>query len=331
MKTVFLDTETTGLDDDAQAVEIAIVDDKGEVIFESLVKPTVPVDPGAAAIHGISADKLASAPAWPDIAEDVKAALAGNQVVIFNAEFDTRILKATAAAHGDPAEWLDSLETDCAMHRAADIYGSTNRYGTISLINAADRAGVEFQGQAHSAAGDAATTALVWWAMAKIERRRETDRKRRERKKAELAKQDAKPNRLSPKERAAVEALRDYVSALANANLPEPPAGHFGVLEKMGLDVFAPIRAFGADRALAILDAILAGKTTHLRGDDSACFYGLGIRLSHVPHTQVASVKRGKSAAFTAQVPFGHPNQFVAGKTYRAFMPWQIKELKKPK
>jgi hypothetical protein len=32
---VFLDTETTGLDDDAELVEIAVVDDTGAVLFES--------------------------------------------------------------------------------------------------------------------------------------------------------------------------------------------------------------------------------------------------------------------------------------------------------
>jgi len=48
------------------------------------------------------------------------------------------------------------------MSMAAKKYGSTNRYGTISLINAAHRAGIEFEGRAHSAMGDALTTlALV--------------------------------------------------------------------------------------------------------------------------------------------------------------------------
>ena len=78
METVFLDTATTGLDDDAQVVEIAIVDSTGAVLFESLVKPTVPVDPEAAAIHGIGPERLASAPAWPEVSEQVRAALASS-------------------------------------------------------------------------------------------------------------------------------------------------------------------------------------------------------------------------------------------------------------
>ncbi len=165
MATVFLDTETTGLEDDAQVVEIAVVDGDGNVLFESYCRPTVPVDPGAQAVHGIGDDVLADAPQWPEISAQVRDVLEGNTVVIFNAAFDTRILAQTAAAHGDPADWVGDLNTHCAMYRAADVYGATNRYGTISLVNAAARAGIQFQGRAHSAAGDAATTALLWQKM----------------------------------------------------------------------------------------------------------------------------------------------------------------------
>ena len=162
---VFLDTETTGLGDNAQAIEIAIVDADGAVIFESYCRPTVPVEPGAQAIHNIGAEKLKDAPSWLAIAAQVRAALEGKTVVIFNSDFDMRILSQTATAQGDEALWLTELETVCAMYAAADVYGATNQYGTISLANAAAAAGVEFQGRAHSAAGDAATTALLWRAM----------------------------------------------------------------------------------------------------------------------------------------------------------------------
>ena len=171
---VFLDTETTGLDDDAELVEIVVVDATGAVLFESYCRPTVPVDPGAQAVHGIGPEKLATAPAWPEIAERVRAALEGKTVVIFNSDFDTRILVQTATAHTDgqgqaaydaAVGWILGLDTECAMYRAADAFGATNQYGTISLINAAAAAGVEFQGKAHSAAGDAATTAELWRCM----------------------------------------------------------------------------------------------------------------------------------------------------------------------
>ena len=161
------------------------MDEAGAVLFESYCRPTVPVDPGAQAVHGIGPEKLATAPSWPEIAAQVRAVLESKTVVIFNSNFDTRLLQQTATAHAadqgleacDAAvKWILELETRCAMYRAAAIYGATNQYGTISLINAAAAAGVEFQGRAHSAAGDAATTAALWRVMSEIsEELRETN------------------------------------------------------------------------------------------------------------------------------------------------------------
>ncbi|EDU3770403.1 3'-5' exonuclease [Salmonella enterica subsp. enterica serovar Minnesota] len=158
---VFLDTETTGLDDTAQALEIGLVNTRGETIFETRLKPTVSIDPAAAAVHGISKAELADAPSWPDIAPQLLHHIGQRPMVIFNADFDTRILAQTAAAHNDPAGWLGSLTVYCAMRLAAGYYGPTNRYGTISLASAASQAGLNWSGRAHSAVADAVMTARV--------------------------------------------------------------------------------------------------------------------------------------------------------------------------
>ncbi|HFL2923295.1 TPA: exonuclease domain-containing protein [Salmonella enterica] len=158
---VFLDTETTGLDAGAQALEIGLVNVSGDLIYETRLKPTVSIDPAAAAVHGISEAMLADAPAWPDIAQQLQHHIGRRPLVIFNADFDMRILKQTAAAHNDPASWLDCLTVYCAMRLAAGYYGPTNRYGTISLASAASQAGLNWNGRAHSAVADAVMTAGV--------------------------------------------------------------------------------------------------------------------------------------------------------------------------
>ncbi|HIB1651041.1 TPA: exonuclease domain-containing protein [Salmonella enterica subsp. enterica serovar Muenchen] len=158
---VFLDTETTGLDAGAQALEIGLVNARGDLIYETRLKPTISIDPAAAAVHGISEAMLADAPAWPDIVQQLQHHIGRRPLVIFNVDFDTRILKQTAAAHNDPASWLDSLTVHCAMRLAAGYYGPTNRYGTISLASAASQAGLNWSGRAHSAVADAVMTAGV--------------------------------------------------------------------------------------------------------------------------------------------------------------------------
>lgn len=155
---LFLDTETTGLDDQAQIIEIAILNAAGQVLLCQRIKPTVEIGERAQEVHGISAADLEDCPSWPEVAGEVQRILVGRMVVIFNADYDTRLLKQTAAAHGDSLDWLSSCTVRCAMYLAASMYGATNQYGTISLINACIEAGVSWKGEAHSALADTQAT-----------------------------------------------------------------------------------------------------------------------------------------------------------------------------
>ena len=163
---LFLDTETTGLGENAEALEIGLTEADGRVAFETRLCPTVDIDPQAAAVHGITAPALRGEPSWPEVAAQLQRIIGARPLIIFNAPFDLRILKQTAAAHGDPAPWLDGLTVHCAMQLAAGYYGATNRYGSISLASAAREAGLTWQERAHSALADARMTAGVVAAIA---------------------------------------------------------------------------------------------------------------------------------------------------------------------
>jgi len=55
METVYLDTETTGLSpgNGARIVEIAILDDDGRPLLDTLVNPDCEIPDEASSIHGI--------------------------------------------------------------------------------------------------------------------------------------------------------------------------------------------------------------------------------------------------------------------------------------
>lgn len=111
---VFLDTETTGLDDQAEIVEIAILALDGTRLLSTYVRPSVPATPAAAAVHGISDDMLANAPGWPEIAPQVCSLLAGQTVVAHNADFDVRMLAQTSQrydlASPAPGNWVCTMK-----------------------------------------------------------------------------------------------------------------------------------------------------------------------------------------------------------------------------
>ncbi|OTA19053.1 DNA polymerase III subunit epsilon [Xenorhabdus beddingii] len=156
-----LDTETTGLDKQAQVVEIAVTDTDGQVIFQRRLRPSVPIDLAAQDVHGITLSALRNEPQWPQIADELIPLLTRRPLIIFNAKFDLRIIAQTAKAFAMDTRWLKQVQSQCAMELAAWFYGATNRYGTISLANAARAAGVSVKGKAHTAVVDCQTTAAV--------------------------------------------------------------------------------------------------------------------------------------------------------------------------
>lgn len=117
---VVLDTETTGLD--GYVVQIAVINDDGQVLLDTLVNPLAPVEAGARAVHGISDEQLAGAPTFADVLPQLRAAVRGRRVVVYNAAFDLGILRADLSRLGEPLEEegqaLGAARWVCAM----DIY-----------------------------------------------------------------------------------------------------------------------------------------------------------------------------------------------------------------
>jgi DNA polymerase-3 subunit epsilon len=95
---IILDTETTGLGEDAEIVEIAVIKvTTGEVLLDTLIKPHGPM--GATHIHGITAEDVADAPAWPEVLFEVwELCRNASRVIVYNAEYDRRIIQQTGAA-----------------------------------------------------------------------------------------------------------------------------------------------------------------------------------------------------------------------------------------
>ena len=171
---LILDTETTGLGDDAEVVELALVDCAGAVLLDTLVRPSGPVPAEAAAIHGITDAMLAGAPTWSEILARFCDLVEGRQVVIYNREFDVRVIRQTAHRYGLPAPQGFDLELDgsavhCAMQAYAGFHGEWSeekgQYRWQRLSAAAAQQGVTVT-NAHRALGDCLMTLGVVRAMA---------------------------------------------------------------------------------------------------------------------------------------------------------------------
>ena len=109
MREIVVDTKTTGLDpnDGHRIVEIACIELMHHVPtgrkFHRYLNPGRDMPADALAVHGITAEFLASQPEFADIADELAAFVGGDRLVIHNAEFDLAFINAELARLGRPA------------------------------------------------------------------------------------------------------------------------------------------------------------------------------------------------------------------------------------
>ncbi|WP_051947339.1 3'-5' exonuclease [Streptomyces scabiei] len=136
--TVVLDTETTGLEDDARIVDLAVLTVAGEALLNTLINPGEAIPAEATSIHGITDDHVASAPPFVGVLEQLGTVLRGRRCLIYNRSYDVARLRHELtvhyrqAGHTDPeaaaAAWLDGMRFEDAMIPYSNWFGDWSDY-----------------------------------------------------------------------------------------------------------------------------------------------------------------------------------------------------------
>jgi DNA polymerase III subunit epsilon len=109
MREIVIDTETTGLDpnDGHRIVEIACIELMHHVPtgrkFHRYVNPGRDIPADALAVHGLTTEFLANQLPFAELADELATFIAGDRLVIHNAEFDLAFINAELARLGRPA------------------------------------------------------------------------------------------------------------------------------------------------------------------------------------------------------------------------------------
>jgi len=160
---LYLDTETTGLDPWSEIVEIAVLEQDGSVLINTLVRPVAPIPADATRVHGITNAMAAGAPGWKEVWPGVAAALQGRLVAIYNMDYDRRLLRQTHRQNG--MRWTSpKAEFMCIMEVYAQFHGqwSPRRGGYRYLrLEEAGRQCQLVQPNSHRAREDAALARAV--------------------------------------------------------------------------------------------------------------------------------------------------------------------------
>jgi DNA polymerase III epsilon subunit-like protein len=148
---IYLDTETTGFSPargDA-IVELAIVDAAGRTLIDTLIDPGRAIPWQSTQVHGITDAMVRGRPTLDQVMPRVLEIIAGELVVIYNANFDAPFF---------PGQLRQSQGVRCAMARFADALGGRWR----KLDVAARHVGHRWTGNAHRALADAQACRSVW-------------------------------------------------------------------------------------------------------------------------------------------------------------------------
>jgi len=149
-----LDTETTGLDQDAEVIQVGLTDGTGNILIDNaLCKPAVPIPPEATAIHHITNAMVEKSPGFFEVYRELVRIAEGRVVVIYNKAYDLRLIRQSLQRFSTPLPFIPA-RVECAMLQYADYVGNWNEYHQSFKWP-------KLEGGDHSAVGDCLATLQV--------------------------------------------------------------------------------------------------------------------------------------------------------------------------
>lgn len=121
---IVLDTETTGLADSDELLQLSIIDDAGSILFNSYFRPDHHHTwPEAEAVNGIRPEDVADKPTVNECSHKIQSIIDEADIIVaYNADFDLKMLKKHGICIPADAVIIDM------MILFAEIYGDYSEY-----------------------------------------------------------------------------------------------------------------------------------------------------------------------------------------------------------
>lgn len=160
---IVIDTETTGLTDSDELLQISVIDDAGTVLFDSLVRPYFHTEwPEAQKVNGITPEMVAGAPYPHELLPQLVEIFSEMSVCIgYNTSFDLGFLDRI----GIPTEHLTVIDVMQMFVDYLNANGGTHRRASLSTCT--KYFDYQWEGAAHNSLADAKAT-LYCYNMMKI-------------------------------------------------------------------------------------------------------------------------------------------------------------------
>jgi len=123
LKPIYLDTETTGTDRSSEIIEVCLIDDSAQLLYQTLIKPVSSIRADTVRIHGITNEMVRGSPSWLRVWPELEAHLINRQIGIYNAEVDLRMIQQTHVRYRLPWRQNSIAQSFCIMKLYAQFYG----------------------------------------------------------------------------------------------------------------------------------------------------------------------------------------------------------------
>lgn len=125
-----------------EAVEIVLLNARGQTLLDRLVRPPLAIEPDTQAYHGITNEMVKTAPPFPLLFPKVRNILRGKVVLAYGAQYASAALERSRRFYniedGYDCQWV------CVMHAFAEHYGDYPRGGGQPKFKRLDLATASF-------------------------------------------------------------------------------------------------------------------------------------------------------------------------------------------
>ena len=165
---LIFDTETTGLGEDDEIIELGIIDCSGAVLYDGLFRPEKDVHWAAAKVSGLTNDRLSNEPLFKDEFNKIMQVMNGRPIIAFNEGFDERMFYQTADRYGLDRSLVEQAfsRSFCCQHLYNEYLGYSG-HAKLEFACATEEVDAV---QNHRATGDCLMTLALLERIADTER-----------------------------------------------------------------------------------------------------------------------------------------------------------------
>lgn len=160
-----IDTKTTGFNPyQDEILQLSIINDKGEIVFNSFFKPCANSWNEAQQVNHISPEMVESAPSFAAKVAEINAILRNaDRIIGYNTQFDVSFLQNNGIAFPKNIKYIDAMKEFARIYGEWDDYHQDYRYK--KLVFAANYYGYDWKShneQAHNSLADCFATLFIY-------------------------------------------------------------------------------------------------------------------------------------------------------------------------